>query len=247
MTRAVTERAKALARKRETLELSAYKPTPDDVWTLGYGHTHGVKQGMTCTQAQAEQWLTDDFADAAHELEGKIGEDVAFSLTDNQHDALCDFVLNVGTGDPAKPEWQIWGLLRKRAYDQIPAQLVRFVYQGKTKLNGLVIRRNDEIALWSEGEPGSSDEPTTSAVTQQVSTPPAPAAPAFTAGHIAAAGVAAAGGLAEGAKQVTQIITPYAAQSDLVQHALTYAATVGAAAAVAVALFTFIARRKAKS
>lgn len=247
MTRAVTERAKDLARKRETLELTAYKPTPDDRWTLGYGRAHGIVQGQTCTKEQAEQWLSEDFATAARALEAKIGEDVVFSLTDNQHDALCDFVLNVGVGDPKEPEWQIWGLLRKRAYDQIPAQLVRFVYQGKTKLNGLVIRRNDEIALWSEAEPGSSDAPTASGLTQQASTPPAPAPAPFTPAHIAAAGVAAAGGIAEGAKQVTQIITPYAAQSELVQHMLTYAATVGAGAAVAVALLTYLARRKAKS
>jgi lysozyme len=245
MTRAVTERAKALARKREKLELAAYLPTPDDRWTIGYGHTRGVHPNQTCTEDQAEQWLSVDFAVAAKALERKIGEDVVMSLTDNQHDALCDFVLNLGTGDPAKPEWQIWGLLRKRAFDQIPAQFARFVYQGKTKLGGLVVRRNDEIALWSEAEPGSDDKPTSSAVTRTADTPPAPAPATLTPAHIATAAVAAAGGIAEGAKQVSALISPYADRSDFVQHALSYAATVGAGAAVAVALFTWLAHRRA--
>lgn len=247
MTRAVTERGKALAREREVLRLVAYKPTPDDVWTIGWGHTRGVHEHQTCSKAQAEAWLTDDFANAARALERKIGEDVVTLLTDNQHDALCDFVFNLGTGDPAKPEWQIWKLLRARKFDQIPTQLARFVYQGKKKLNGLVVRRNDEIALWSEAEPGASNETVSSSVTRLAETPPAPAPATVTPGHIVAACVAAAGGVAEGAKQVTAIISPYAQQSEFVQNALSYAATAGAAAAVAVVAFTYLARRRGKS
>lgn len=246
MTRSVTERAKAIARDFEGFRGKAYL-CPAGVWTLGFGHTLGVHEEQTCTREQAELWLTNDFYDAAKALERKIGEANALDLTDNQHDALCDFVFNLGTGSPAKAEWTLWGLLRRRAYDQIPAQLTRFVYSGQTKLNGLVRRRNAEVALWSEAEPGSVDEPTSSAETRVVDTPPAAAAKALTPAHIAAVGITAAGGLAEGAKQVTALIQPYAAQSDMVQHALTYAATVGAAAAVAVALFTYLAHRRAKS
>lgn len=241
MTRAVTERAKALAREFEGLRLTAYK-CPADVWTLGYGHTHGVKAGDTCTRAQAEIWLTNDFFDAAQTVERILGEAIVLALTDNQHDALCDFVLNLGPN----PSATLWKKLKARDFDAIPAQLSRWVYTGKTKLNGLVRRRNAEIALWSEDEPGSSAQPTSSAETRTAPTPPAPAPATLTPAHIATAAVAAAGGVAEGAKQVTQIISPYAAQSDMVQHALSYAATVGAGAAVAVALFAYLAHRRAK-
>lgn len=241
MTRAVTERAKALAREFEGLRLVAYK-CPADVWTLGYGHTKGVKAGDTCTREQAELWLTNDFFEAAQGVERALGEAIVLTLTDNQHDALCDFVLNLGPN----PSATLWKKLKAREYDAVPAQLSRWVYTGKTKLNGLVRRRNAEIALWSEGEPGSSAQPTSSAETRTAPTPPAPAQATLTPAHIATAAVAAAGGVAEGAKQVTNIIQPYAGMSDMVQHALGYAATVGAGAAVAVVFFTFIAKRKAK-
>src|SRR5262245_44221185 len=29
-------------------------------WTIGYGHTHGVEPGMTCTRRQALDWLRED-------------------------------------------------------------------------------------------------------------------------------------------------------------------------------------------
>lgn len=241
MTRAVTERAKALARSFEGYRDKAYL-CPAGVWTIGYGHTHGVKAGDVCTQAQAEIWLTNDFFEAAQGVERALGEDVVLSLTDEQHDALCDFVLNLGPN----PSATLWKKLKARDYKAVPAELSRWVYAGKTKLNGLVRRRNAEIALWSEGEPGSADEPTSSSVTRTADTPPAPAPATLTPAHIATAAVAAAGGLAEGAKQVTGIIAPYAGQSELVQHALSYAATVGAAAAVAVVFLAFVAKRAAK-
>lgn len=241
MTRAVTERGKALAREFEGLRLKAYL-CPAGVYTLGYGHTKGVKEGDACTKTQAEAWLTSDLADAASAVERILGADIVAALTNNQHDALCDFVFNLGPN----PSATLWRKIKARDFEAVPAQLSRWVYTGKTKLNGLVRRRNAEIALWSEDEPGAVEEPTSSAETRIVDTPPAPAPATVTRGHIAAAAVAAAGGVAEGAKQVTGIITPYAQQSEMVQHALSYAATVGAGAAVAVVLFTYLAKRKAK-
>lgn len=239
MTRAVTERAKALVREFEGFRDKAYL-CPAGVWTSGFGHTHGVKEGDACTRAQAELWLTNDLFDAAQAVERILGEAIVLSLTDHQHDALCDFVFNLGPN----PSATLWKKLKARDFDAVPAELSRWVYTGKTKLNGLVRRRNAEIALWSEDEPGSADEPTSSAVTRTAETPPAPAPATLTPGHIAAAAVAAAGGVAEGAKQVTNLIQPYASQSDLVQHALSYAATVGAGAAVAVVAFTWLAHRR---
>jgi lysozyme len=47
----------------ESCKLTAYLDT-GGVPTIGYGHTKGVKLGMTCTQEQAEQWLREDVAAA---------------------------------------------------------------------------------------------------------------------------------------------------------------------------------------
>ena len=44
----------ALIKEFEGLRLKAYK-CPGGVWTIGYGHTTGVKPGMVITEAQAEE------------------------------------------------------------------------------------------------------------------------------------------------------------------------------------------------
>lgn len=250
MTRAVTERAKALARDFEKFRDKAYLPTPDDVWTLGYGHTLGVKEGDVCTRRQADVWLTLDFHRAAAALERKIGKAVVDQLTDNQHDALCDFVLNLGTGDPAKKEWTIWGLLRRKAFSQIPAELSRFVYQGKKKLNGLVRRRNAEIELWSDGEPGSSHEETTSAVTRFAETPPAPVEPVKPIAQSKTfwtGGVVAAGGVVEGARQVQALVAPQAEAAPLLSHLAQFVAVLIVAGGIAIMVFKYFDNRSRRS
>ena len=45
-----------LIKKYEGLRLEAYL-CPAGVWTIGYGHTKGVKQGMKITEEQAEAYL----------------------------------------------------------------------------------------------------------------------------------------------------------------------------------------------
>ena len=45
----------------EGRELTAYQDTVK-VWTVGYGHTKDVHEGMTITQAKAEQLLREDLA-----------------------------------------------------------------------------------------------------------------------------------------------------------------------------------------
>jgi len=57
----VASLAASLIRLAEGLRLSAYQDS-GGVWTIAYGHTEGVKQGDTCTVAQAEAWLAEDAA-----------------------------------------------------------------------------------------------------------------------------------------------------------------------------------------
>ena len=57
----VSSHAIALIQNFEGLRTKAYKPLPyEKGWTIGYGHTAGVYEGQTITQAQAEQFLKDD-------------------------------------------------------------------------------------------------------------------------------------------------------------------------------------------
>ena len=48
-----------LIKKYEGCMLEAYK-CPAGVWTIGYGHTGGIKEGQKITQKQAEEYLEKD-------------------------------------------------------------------------------------------------------------------------------------------------------------------------------------------
>jgi lysozyme len=62
------------------------------LWTIGYGHTAGVRSGMTITQEQAVAFLLSDVQTAAR----CVNEVVTAKLTQTQFDALVDFAFNVG-------------------------------------------------------------------------------------------------------------------------------------------------------
>ncbi len=82
-------------KEHEALRLKAYMPTPNDVPTIGYGHTKGVKMGDVITEAQAEQFLREDLEEA----EKTVLRLVKVKLNQNQFDALVSLVFNIGTGN----------------------------------------------------------------------------------------------------------------------------------------------------
>lgn len=51
----------------EGLRLEAYQDG-GGVWTIGFGHTSGVKIGQTCTRTQADVWLLQDVGTAERDL-----------------------------------------------------------------------------------------------------------------------------------------------------------------------------------
>lgn len=108
---------------------------PAGVWTIGYGHTGGVRRGDSVTEEEAERLLRTDVAAAAAEVKAL---DVAH--TQGELDALTDFVFNLGPGALRRST-----LLKKiRAGDEeeeIRQEFMRWVYAGGRKLAGLVKRR----------------------------------------------------------------------------------------------------------
>jgi lysozyme len=77
----------------EGCKLKAY----DDgggVWTIGYGHTKGVFEGMSITQTQAEQFLQDDL----EKFESFVEDAVKVSVNEDRYSALVCFCFNVGPG-----------------------------------------------------------------------------------------------------------------------------------------------------
>lgn len=67
------------------------------VWTIGYGTTRypsrlRVKEGDSCTEAQAQEYLKHDLGWA----EKAVNDLVKVPLTQNQFDALVSFTYNLG-------------------------------------------------------------------------------------------------------------------------------------------------------
>ncbi len=85
-----------LVKKWEQCRLQAFQPVPGDPWTLGWGRTKDVKPGDWCTQAQADQWVIDDY-DENQEI---VLNAVTADLNDKQLGALTSFLYNVGPGIP---------------------------------------------------------------------------------------------------------------------------------------------------
>ena len=131
----------ALIKEFEGLRLKAYK-CPGGVWTIGYGHTAGVKPGMLISKAQAEEYLKADLIAFERYLNG-----LRLALNQNQFDVLISFIYNVGTGNFSSST-----LLRKvRANPQdnsIMDEFLRWVYSKGRVLPGLQRRRLAEMKLY---------------------------------------------------------------------------------------------------
>lgn len=236
------EEAKPLKKRRPD-----WKTLSGDPWSIGYGHTGPeVHEGLVITKAQAEAWRDDDLREAAGALSKRIG-DVINDLTSNQYSALLSFVFNLGTGKPKKPEWTIWKVLRARQFDQVPVQMMRFVYSGGNKVQGLVNRRAAEVVLWSTEEPGSVAETLPSSVTRTVETPPAPMAkPLAQSKSFVTTAVAAAASAPVAVKQVNDAIAPYAGQSETVAKVVAALALIAAVLAVVALVLQWMKHRSAQ-
>ena len=55
----------------EGIRYEAYQCSAS-VWTIGVGHTKGVREGMKCTHAQAMQWLDEDIDGCIADLDRRL-------------------------------------------------------------------------------------------------------------------------------------------------------------------------------
>ena len=114
------------------------------VLTIGFGTTRNVKEGMTCTEEQAERWLREDL-----ELAERFVSTIPEIDTQGKFDAVVDFVYNCGIG-----AFENSTLLKKikshAPTEEIQAQFRRWVYAKGIELPGLVKRRNWEAQRWAE-------------------------------------------------------------------------------------------------
>jgi lysozyme len=123
----------------EGCRLTAYQDSKG-IWTIGYGHTHGVRAGMTCTQWQAETWLREDVAWA----EAIVNACVKVPLSQGEFDALVDFTFNCGAGNFRASTLLV--LLNHKDHVRAAAEFEKWDKCKGVALPGLLRRRHAEAA-----------------------------------------------------------------------------------------------------
>jgi lysozyme len=136
----VTPNGIAILKRLEGFRAKAYQDG-GGVYTIGYGHTGGVKAGDTVTEKEAEVLLRADIRDAETAL-----WEVKVPLNVNQRDALVMFIFNVGVS--AFEESTLLRKLNSKDFDGAADQFDRWVYDNGEVVQGLVKRRAVEEALF---------------------------------------------------------------------------------------------------
>lgn len=130
-----------LIKSFESLQTEAYL-CPAGVWTIGYGHTAGVRRGDRIDERKAEQLLAEDL----RESEAVVNRECP-NVSQNQFDALVSFVFNVG-----QTQFMRSTLLKcVKANPQnvnIRYELSRWNKAKGTVLSGLIRRRKAEADLY---------------------------------------------------------------------------------------------------
>ena len=130
-------------KKFEQLRLTAYQDAKG-VWTIGYGHTSGVRKGDRISEVQAEAFLRNDLQTAE-----KYVQTIARVDTQGKYDALVDFAFNCGVAN-LKSSTLLKYIIAGRKTWEIQEQFLRWVNSGGRKLGGLVTRRIWEANRWTE-------------------------------------------------------------------------------------------------
>lgn len=127
-----------LIKNFEGYEDTAYQCSAG-VWTIGYGHTGGVKPGTTITRAEADEYFNRDTA----KFVAAVNAANIPNLKQNQFDALVSLCYNIGEG-----AFKGSTLLKKaKANANDPTIRVAFmswVYAGQKANKGLQTRREKE-------------------------------------------------------------------------------------------------------
>lgn len=125
----------------EGLRLAAYK-CPAGVWTIGFGHTKGVKQGQVITEAQADDYLVEDIGPIERQL-----NNLGVNFRQEQFDALVSWIFNLGGGNFNNSTLKK-KILADSKDEDITAEFIKWVNAGGKPLVGLKRRRVAEANMF---------------------------------------------------------------------------------------------------
>lgn len=147
----------------ENLELQMYLD-PVGLPTIGYGHLLtrselssgkvliggvNVRWCNGLTEEQVNLLLAQDTEEAQAAIRKYIDPEIMQNMNQAQYDALVSFVFNVGSG--AFRSSTLLKRIRAGDFDDVPAQLSRWIFAKGERLSGLVNRREHEADIWENG------------------------------------------------------------------------------------------------
>ena len=117
---------------------------PAGLWTIGYGHTDRVKPTDKIDLAQGEAYLRQDL-----EIVERCLNALELELNQNQYDALCSLIFNIGIGKFKRST--LLKYLQAKQYDKASAEFLKWRKANGKVLKGLEARRKDEQELFNNG------------------------------------------------------------------------------------------------
>lgn len=142
-----------LIKNFEGCRLTAYKDSVG-VWTIGYGHTSGVKKGQVISQSKAEDFLKSDLARYEKNVDSFTER---YHWNQNQFDALVSFAYNIGSINQLTANGT-------RTIEQISEKITAYNKAGGKVLEGLTRRRKAEKELFdTQIEPAKNSTATSPA------------------------------------------------------------------------------------
>lgn len=133
----------------DTLVKAKYRsPGYNGLWTIGYGCTEGVYEGLVWTEAQATKALLVEIAKHERAVDQLTK---GLNLDENQRGALVSFSYNLGPATLAKST--LLKLLKNGDEAGAAEEFLKYKKAGGKVYQGLLNRRKDERALFLKHTP----------------------------------------------------------------------------------------------
>lgn len=111
--------------KREALKLKAYRCIAG-WWTIGIGHTSGVREGQIITKDTAYALFREDITPVEHHL-NQLNDRLLRKLKQHEFDALVSFIHQIGLGNFASSTCRKY-ILAERSPEQIANEFPKWSY-----------------------------------------------------------------------------------------------------------------------
>lgn len=137
----ISQEGLSLIKKFEGCKLKSYQCAAG-VWTIGYGSTSGISEGMEISQQRAEALLLEDVA----VFEEAVNKAVKVPLEQYEFDALVSWTFNLGPSNLNSST--MLKVLNENKKNEVPAQMRRWNKANGETLQGLIRRREAESLLF---------------------------------------------------------------------------------------------------